>query len=366
MYKQYLKISLLTFSFLMLIVASVNFIIDPGEIYLKKILADSKSKEFSSKLFLSENGIIQSGWNERLIKTTLAKSAGDFDCIILGSSHMMQISSVRNTGKINSNCDGLLNLGVSGGGLEDISIFSYFIINNLKLPKKIFIGVDPFTFNFKIDARYGAHMAPYNKMNDLLGLLEAGENVSYLSKLAKNLFNGKYFYSSILALSDENIINKNDLFEQEIYYPNESFSYENGYSQPLTLKDGSHLYAQPWIENQRTLIVPRGGGGHLMADNVYNPNSVSYLKKLIDLYRSKNIDVHLIMTPYHPNVFKKGETKPVIHMRIVEEMITSFSDRHYIKYYGSFFPDKIGCLNDEFFDFMHATNECLGRIDFSQ
>ena len=67
----------------MFTIGSINFIVDPGEIYLKKILADIKSTEFSNKLLNSKNGVVQTGWNERLIKITLAKESGNYDCIIL-------------------------------------------------------------------------------------------------------------------------------------------------------------------------------------------------------------------------------------------------------------------------------------------
>lgn len=141
---------------MMAIVAGVNFVVDPGEIYLKKIIAGFKAKEFADKLFLSRNGIIQTGWNERLVKTTLAKSAVDFDCIVIGSSHILQMSSVRNTGRIRNSCKKLLNLGVSGGSLEDISVFSYLILENNRLPKTVFIAIDPWTLKFEMDSRYGA------------------------------------------------------------------------------------------------------------------------------------------------------------------------------------------------------------------
>ncbi len=73
-----------------------------------------------------------------------------------------------------------------------------------------------------------------------------------------------------------------------------------------------------------------------------------------------------ILTPYHPNVFKKGNTKPVKHFKIIESVIKKFGQKNNLKVYGSFFPDNLGCKNKEFFDFMHPTNECLSRIDFSQ
>lgn len=191
----------MVFTILMLVIGGINFIVDPGEIYFKKILADDiKSTEFSNKLFNSKYGIVP-GRSERLLKTTLAKGSSNFnfDCIVLGSSRIMQISSIRNTGNIKNQCNSLLNLGVSGGSIEDISIFSYIILNNTKLPKKVFIGIDPWTLKFGMDARYGAYKEYYKKMNILLHL-EESDDIFYINKLAKNLFNGEYLQYSIKEL----------------------------------------------------------------------------------------------------------------------------------------------------------------------
>jgi len=351
----------------MVIVASVNFIVDPGEIYLKKIIADLKSQEFSGKLFHSKNGVIQSGWNERLVKTALAKSAGDFDCIILGSSHIMQISIVRNTGNIKDNCSSLLNLGVSGGGIEDISIFSYLALNNLKLPRKVFIAIDPWTLKFGMDPRYGAYQSYLEKMNMRLDKNGADENTSYSRKIAQNLFNGEYFYYSILSLLDGNKKgNLGALLQKVIQYPEKNFSFLEGASEAVTLKDGSHVYAHSWIQKQRNASVGIGGGGYKIKDKVYDVVALEYFNKIIKLYQQSGVEVNLVMTPYHPNVFKMGKTKAVLHISIIEKVVKKFSQMNNIKYYGSLFPDELGCVGDEFFDFMHPTNECLGRINFSQ
>lgn len=112
-----------------MLLGAINFIIDPSGIYLKKILVDGKSAEFSNKLFNSKYGVVTDSWNKRLIKITLAKEAGNFDCIVLGSSRAMQISHIRNTGNIKNQCHSLLNLSVSANTIEDIAIFSYLILN---------------------------------------------------------------------------------------------------------------------------------------------------------------------------------------------------------------------------------------------
>lgn len=365
MYKQYLKQSFFIFFLTMLSIASINFIVDPGEIYLKKIVANWKSSMFSEQLFKSKNGIVQTGWNERLVKTILAKVSNNFECIILGSSHISQISGIRNTGNINNKCKETLNLGVSGGSIEDIAIFSYLILNHETLPKQVFIGIDPWTLKFGMDGRFGAYRNYYELMNSILKKRDKGDSVSYLSQAAGNLFNGEYLYNSI-----KNINKKTDdsIFEKKIIYPNKNFSYKTGYSEAVTLPDGSGIYASTYIKEQMKINknIKLGGGMYKISGAYYDNSAVDYLERLLHLYKLRGVNVNIILTPYHPNVFKLGETKAVEHFRIIENTVQDFVLKNNIRLYGSFFPIKIGCKGEEFYDFMHPTNECLNRINFSQ
>jgi len=370
MYKKYLKKSLIIFIILMFVLGSISFIVDPGEIYLKKILTDMKSAEFSNKLFSSKYGVVQTG-NERQIKTTLAKESGNFDCVILGSSHVMQISSVRNSGNIKNQCKKLLNLGVSGGSIEDISIFSYLILNNIKLPKKIFIAIDPWTLKFGMDSRYGANQNIYTKMNTLLKENDNGNDVSYTNKLVRNLFNVEYLEYSLKELfqkEDKKKNNNSDMFNKDILYPENKFSYHLGYQEAVTLPDGSHVYAKKRILKQknRNHKIKTGGGNYKIDGQIYNKKTLDYLMKIVYLYIKNKIKVNFILTPYHPNVFKKGNTKAVKHFKLIESLVKKIGEDNNFKVYGSFFPNKIGCKSEEFFDDMHVTNECLNRIDFSK
>lgn len=370
MHKKYLKRSLILFLLIIFTIASINFIIDPGEIYLKKILATYKSAKFSNQLFNSKNGIIQQGWNERLIKTTLAKASSDFDCIILGSSHIVQISSVRNTGNIRKQCPKLLNLGVSGASLEDISIFSYLVLNNTKLPKKVFINITPWTLKFGMDNRYGIYKKYYNEMNILLEEVDIHHTISYESQLIKNLFNGEYLQYSLKELFEqtkrENDIN--NLFTKEIRFPLKPFSYTTGYKESILLKDGSHVYSKKWIETQKSknASLTMGDGSYKINNNIYDKSALKYLIKIIKTYQDNGVEVALILTPYHPNIFKKGDTKPVKHFKKVEAITIRVGLDHNLTVYGSFFPNNIGCTSKEFFDSMHATNECFNKINFSK
>jgi hypothetical protein len=370
MYKKYLIKSFLIFLIIMSTIGIINFIIDPGNIYLKKIIADFKSAEFSTKLLNSRNGLIQTGWNERLIKTTLAEKSANFDCVILGSSHIMQISSVRNTGNIKKQCEKLLNLGVSGGSIEDISIFSYIILKNTKFPKKVFIDIDPWTLKFGMDSRYAENTELYDKMNVLLKVNENKNNISYINKITSNLFNGEYLIYSLEELfnNEKGKESISTIFSKNIIFPTNEFSYNLGYTEAVTLPDGSHIYNMNWILKQKinNYKIPMGGGDYKISGEIYDKKAIDYLKKLIDYFKQNKIEVNLILTPYHPNVFKKGNTKPVEHFTVVESIVKKFGENNNLKVYGSFFPNNIGCKNEEFFDFMHPTNECLSRIDFSK
>ena len=346
---------LLVFLFLS-IVGCFNYIVDPSGIY-------SKIKSFESvkkKLFSSKNGLILSGINERHFKMQLALSnLSNFGCVILGSSHVMQVSSVRNTGGIESKCGRLLNLGVSGGSIEDIAIFSYVVINNKNKPKSVLIAVDPWTLKFGMDKRYKSYDLYYKKMYDLLDSNLNESSTPYFYDLAINLVNKEYFYKSLRYLSQGKSLGAN--------YPQSAFTYETGYIEAVTLPDGSHVYSEDFIKDAKKRIFEKmEDHNYKLYGEAYHPSAVSFFTEIIELLRKNNIKVELIMTPYAPKVFAKGETKEVAYLEIVDSVVKDFSERNNVKVYGSFFPVVIGCKDYEFYDYMHPTNKCLNRIDFSQ
>lgn len=149
------------------------------------------------------------------------------------------------------------------------------------------------------------------------------------------------------------------------------FSYQLGYKNGVVLPDGSLVYSKKNIlkfKNKNPHIKIGGGNYKIrkIRGRVYDNSTLQYLEKIIQLYQKNGVKINLILAPYHPNVFKKGDTKAVKHFKTVESVIKKFGQKNNLKVYGSFFPHNLGCKKKEFFDFMHPTNECLSRIDFSQ
>lgn len=343
----------------MIFVAGVNYFIDPGYVYFKKRSGISPD-DYVQKLFISEKGFVAEEWNERAIKTSLAKVDTEIDCVIVGSSHIMQISSLRNTGNISKLCPLLLNLGVSGAGFEDLLIFSNIILENKVKPKRVFIEINPWLFKFNMDSRYKMNQVHYDsflrKLNDQTLVKSNG---SYELDLLKNLFNLEYFMISLK--------NYKSLFHKaSIQEPKEDFLYEKGYTKAITLQDGSHVYDSHHIAKAKKTIksIKNGGGDYKINGNIYDDYALELFEKLIILYQRNQIEINFLITPYHPSVFKNGPTKATQHMQEIENVAQRLSIKHKVKLYGSFLPENIGCQEDEFMDFMHATSNCLDRIKF--
>lgn len=358
--KKWIKIFLIFSLSGALFVGGVNYVADPGYIYLKKYFSNN-SDAYAKALFSSKNGLIAAGWNERVIKSSMAKYAGNFDCVVFGSSHIRHISQVRNSGNIKQICPKLLNLGVSGGSLEDFFVFSDIVLTNYKMPKKIFIGIDPWTFKFKMDTRYLMQQSHYdNFLSTLNGQKKEHNSYSYKLSLFKNLFNLEYLLTSIKKI-------KSTFKTSQIEVPNESYTFENGYTEALILKDGSHLYSSRDIKKFKNEIktIKVGGGDYKISGEVYEAQALVLFEKFIQLLQKNGIEVNFILTPYHPNVFKEGVSKPITHIETMENLIIKLSDKHKVNLHGSYYPSKLGCDDNEFLDFMHASPECLNKIKFT-
>lgn len=341
-------------------VGVVNYYVDPGFIYSKNE-SEVSPDYYAKKLQVSKNGLIAEGWNERDIKLSLAKFSGNYDCIVMGSSHIMQISGLRNTGNITAICPKILNLGVSGGSLEDLFVFSNIILNQENKPKQIFIDISPWLFKHNMDERWQINKKHYDELVSKLNnsTESKDENLDYQIELFKNLFNLEYFITSLKNY--QNLFDKSKIEE-----PSDNFSYENGYIKAVTLQDGSHLYDSNFISKSKKdiLNIENGGGDYKISGNIYDKDASQLFEKLIIFYQKNDIQVNFIITPYHPKVFKNGETKPVQHMREIENLAKLLANKYSINLYGSFFPEHIGCKKNEFLDFMHPSNECLDKIKF--
>ena len=367
-------IKVIFFSFaLLLLIASINFKIDPTNVYIKYSKSSKKEADslnsFIEKLVNSNNGILMKNyvWNERDIYLNLAKYNNDAECIILGSSQILPISSLRKNKSLTNTCDSLVNLGISGAVLEDYIVLSQSILENQKAPKKIIIAINAWTLNFNRDSRWLHYKNDYDRA--LKKIITGNENMdktisttaSYEILLIKNLINIKYFISSL------NLINSKKDYSIELA---KDFNYELGTTHRVLLPDGSIISSAKNIKsrknnnNEEFFNKKKWGSQNwgIIPGKWYDENAIEIFIKLVNQLKN-NFNVIFLITPYHPYVWSNEKQPAVKAMRNVELKINEIAKMVQVDVVGSFNPEKVGCDRDEFIDEVHATDLCLSKLE---
>jgi len=372
--KGYLRTVLILIVLMIFFVGLINFIVDPGSIFLKKILKTPLLNMYVEALTSSQYGVKQKGWKERDVKVTLAEKAKDAECVVLGSSHVMGLSIYQVEGFKNT-CKSLINLGVSGGGLEDIGVFSNILIKRPGIikNKKIFIGIDPWTFNFNRDSRYIPYSREYKQLLEKLGKLDDFKvtKLKYSEKLYKNLISLDYFVGSLRYVRKKGLDNtfreikailethhNAEAYILSQYVP--KFDIAKGIDVAVTLPDGSHVYSAQYISDAKRQKHQFEATRYKLIDGQwYDENAVDLFISIVSLLESHGYSVIVVQTPYHHNVWDNPSgavTRRAMH--IVSNLIKQLK----LKTIGSYNPRFIGCEKSEFFDYMHAGPSCINKI----
>ena len=371
-YKLYLKnIFFLSFS-LIIIIGSINYFINPGNVYptLNKYYNKKQSTtKFIDQLINSDNGILfdNSVWNMRDIKQALAKNNNDADCAIIGSSRIMQISSERPTKSLSKICPKITNLGIPGTSLEDYLIASKNILRNSKPPKTILIGIDPWIFILNRDKRWRRYKNDFFLMKDELeenlkiSSTQNYEKVSFNIALISNLINYDYFSKSIKL-----ILSKNNKFIEHAPV----FDYKKGLDKPVLLSDGTGIYAKNYQEKSKSIKISGvynydiGGISKTKYDEGqwYQEKALKLFVNLIN-YLKEDFNIIFILTPYHPAVWEIEDQTLVKAMKNIELKTHEIANSLNVKVIGSFDPNHINCTKEEFFDPVHPKDTCLSKLE---
>ena len=156
-------------------------------------------RELVEQLVQSDYGVFTPSnvWNGRDIKHELALHSTSAQCAVIGSSHIMEISSNGEKTSLSDSCLTLINLGVSGASLEDYLALSETILQNKNPPKIIVFGIDPWALNFNRDIRWKRYSQKYLTMKaKLAGRSSYNPPNVYLEPL-RNLINREYFLRSM-------------------------------------------------------------------------------------------------------------------------------------------------------------------------
>jgi hypothetical protein len=346
-FSTYLTSTILLVFFGLMIVSITNYTVDPAGIYNKSEF----SEKLVSKLASSKNGLIFRGaWNNRDVALALAKFSTETSCYVIGSSHVAYIGSARHQKSLTRNCPNLINLSVAGASLEDYIALSSAILNNKSQPKTIVFGIDPWSLNFNRDKRWIRYQDEYES---LLQTISNTNNKYYKeNSLVKNLINAEYFIHSINNIkSTEKTVTEAPDFDQTV-----------GYKEAVRFPDGSFVHSKKIIQKRKNQVVT-GLHRYKIVENIWYSESAVKTFNLLLKYLQKRYEVILVLAPYHPAIWKYGDQPIVTAMKVVEDKVYEIAEPLGIKVLGSYIPEKVGCVAGDFIDDMHASSECMMRLE---
>ncbi len=359
----YLRYFFGTVILILTIAGGVNFIADPANIFRQgRITPES----YAQALLHSDYGLYNPDGmiDERLLAKVVASKSFNADCVVIGSSHVMQISSERKSKALQNLCGSILNIAVSGGGLEDHITLTYLALEKYRngRPNKIILGVDPWIFAFEKNQAFTIYLDDYNlaKANIKNLSIEIDKQLIPFDKKImlklKNLINLEY-----TILSIKNIIKYCLHGDLEITHA-PKLDYGIGGYDPIRLPDNSYVYSSSYISSRVGVPVLFGGNTYQTNGVLNQSDAISAYRDLLIWIKSKGVEPIFLMTPYHENVLKAPKSPNANALKTTEPIILNLAHELRIKVIGSYDPHVFGCLSNEFYDFMHPNVKCLDKL----
>lgn len=339
----------------------LNYAVDPAKIYSKSLIDPSV---YAERLLASKYGLWAppDTFSERAIKKALAQHAKKFDGVVIGSSHVLSLGIKNKPEFLSRSCRSLLNLAVSGAGLEDHLTLAYLSLQN-SVPKYTIFSVDPWTLAFGKDIRWSEYSQDCQAAKK--EILESKETRSSFVQAVSpekisNLFNLGYTWRSLKSLFGK------ERHIDVIFSPAPALDYTVGGDFPVYLSDGSYVYsAKTRAELQKTPI-PKGGISYKTDTPCNTPEGVAAYRTLLEWVKKRGTEPLLMMTPYHPKVWQDPSSRDVLAMLATEKVLLKLAAELQIVVIGSFNPSIKNFRENDFFDHMHIKPEAFPKLNVRQ
>ncbi|MES2284303.1 MAG: hypothetical protein V4547_01360 [Bacteroidota bacterium] len=328
-----------------LFVVLVNYFGDAAHLFSNKYV-----EQISENLLVGKNVTNISNYDERLLEKYLINNKSTCpEVVVLGSSRTMLINS--NYFKNQS----FSNNSVSGSSIEDlVAVFHLYEQNNC-IPKKIILGLDPWTLN--INNGQTRWLTLNREFYDLSNHLTNSHKISkedYINSKYYQLISPSYFKSSIkkLFLKSDPIITDRRNNKTLTKLVDGSINYDERNRNPTTVQ--VEMAVLDYLNNSIYGVEKF---------DTLSPETTLLLDKFVKHLKSKNIEVVFFLAPYHIKVYsflaKSEKYRQVIES---EKYFIKLGEKYKIKIIGSFNPNILNLDNSYFFDGMHCTEQGIEKI----
>ena len=287
-----------------------------------------------------------SNYDERLLqKELILKEEKTFNTIVLGSSRTMLIGS-----EIFDD-QSFFNYSISHAKIQDFIAIYAMCKAQKKLPKKIIIGIDPWTFNDNDQSErwrsIGEYYYSFVKKDIKREIIVA----KYLQ-----LFSVSYFQNSVFNIPK--VVSGKDRPRKAEHY--------RGLTN-TKLQDGSLRYSvlmssasMSEIDTRVDNYLNRTNRGiedfEVVSRELWND-----FDKLVNDIINNGIELEFFLAPYHPRVYQivQQDFKNVLYSEL---RVRQLSDLMNIKVYGSFDPDKLNINSTDFLDAVHLRYPAIVKL----
>ncbi len=361
--KTYFFLVIILSFILFIIVAIINYSIDPLNLFNKENnLTKSKTKLFYEKTINSKYGVYidETKFSFREVKKYFALNNQNKECAVIGSSVVDMINGgvtnkeEKNFRSLKDQCSSILNLSIPQSVYEDYFALSYLLLQNPNPPKKIIFNIDPHSFskyNYFWDYYIDEYYAMYNK----IFLDNNNENYFFtkkdkLKRYLENILSLEYFLISI-----KQIFLKNNFSPEEAEY----FDPDKGSEKKhVIFSDGSGVTERKIFQKEDFTVKE---DFRVVNDNYFQEKTYDEFEKLIN-YLNKNFDIMLLLTPRHENNFSEVYPKTLKAYNFIEKKVYQLSLKTNTILLGSYDPNKVNCNNNEFINYLYAKYSCLRKI----
>ena len=280
--------------------------------------------------------------DERLfLEGRLSNKLRDVHTLVMGSSRLMQVNSAT-TGKPT------LNLSISAASIEDYVAFVTEAVTKIK-PSSVILGVDPWLFN---------KHSGQNRWKSSRLLFE------YWDKVLQDI----HSTDAQLAFLSSNALTKKQLSPIYNIYKRinqASMTALNGNHETVGKKayDGFHIYDEAYATLTEAQIASTFDAllGYALEEYELSVTSQNRFIALIQWLQHRGLDVSIVFSPYHPNLYAKMiDEKPIF--LLIESEIRRMAKELSLTDLGSYDPRFNGCTASEFYDGMHPKESCMRKV----
>lgn len=336
-------------------VAAANFWMDADGLYAKRFFM-KQAEAFASP---DDFAVTRLRIDERLLKQQMLGTISRRqkpDCIVIGSSRSMLISSVFKTAP--RGCARLINLAVSGGAAEDVVTFAHDVaqLPAAQRPKSIYIDLSHWSFRWGAEVSWQIRRADFFRARDYFTGTSMGVSVLPDMSIWLNLISFEYLTRSLQSFYYEGLGLDRPPFETV----RRSFTLNNAPEESSILYDGSRVYSADQRAAHHHPVI-KGTEVYKSSTEQPDPSVVAMYERIAGYFKDQGIEVYFFAMPYHSSLTRDGAPMSA-DIRRAQDVVAAWEAKGTPRVMGSFLMAQTPCQDSQMMDFMHPDAACVARI----